>query len=147
LGVALCGLGATIARGQSRGTLQVRVHNSSVSITVPASAFDQASGQAVVTVPRAVLAEVHATRPWILRVRSDRAKFSTSSGNSDKPCTDLAIRATGLPGFRPLSTTAAPVLTGDKTQGWVDVSFDLRFTALLTDAAGTYTLNLLFDFQ
>jgi len=126
---------------------QFRSTTTYVAITVPVSAYDHATGLAVVTVPRAVFGRVYADRPWVLTVRAESAQAANRSGLDAKPASDLAVRASGEPGFLPLSTTPTRVLSGVQTNGWIDVALDLQLTARMTDASGSYHFGLLLDFN
>lgn len=146
------GLGATISAPAAllpgvRNSEQFRPSTTFVSIQVPASAFDPATGLAVVPMPRAILGQLHAAHPWTLRARAGRAGVPNLGGGDDKPCTDFAIRASGTPTFKPLTPSGVPVLSGNKTNGWMDVALDLQVTARLADDSGRYVLQVLFDFQ
>lgn len=134
-------------RPNTRESRQFRSSTSFVTLTVPPSAYNRATGVAVVTVPRAVVGQVFASRPWALTVRAESAQASSRTGGATKPATDLAIRAGGEPAFQPLSTSPVPVLTGSRTGGWVNVALDLQLTARLTDVSGSYSFRLFFDFN
>lgn len=131
----------------SRDTRQFRPTTTFVTITVPVSAYDRATGIAIVTVPRAVVGQVSSPRPWILMARVDSAQATNRTSAETKPSTDLAIRASGEPAFRPFSPAPMRVLNGSKTDGWINVAFDLQLTARLTDPSGSYTFRVSFDFN
>lgn len=135
------------SRSSPRDTRQFRTTTTFVNITVPASAYDRAAGTAVVTLPRAVLGQLYAARPWTLSVRADRATFAGHAGTDAKSTSDLAIRVSGEPAFRPLSTRAVRVLAGNRTAGWIDVAIDLQLTVRLADESGSHGFRLLFDFD
>jgi len=126
---------------------QFRPVTTFVTITVPPSAYDPATGVAVVTVSRAVLGRLRSSDPWTLLVRTDGFEASGPGGSDGKPSSDLAIRASGDAGFKPLSTSPFAVHTGPRTSGWIDVVFDLQLTARLTDVSGAYRFRLFFEFN
>jgi len=137
-------------RPDSRGSQKIRLNNTSVTIIVPASAFDRRTGTAVVTVPRAITGEVHSSQPWTLRVRAESGQVPNRGGTDTKSCSDLAARGSGEPSFRPLSVTPTAVIVGDKTHGWEPIAIDLQLTAQVSadgdgDAAGAYNFSIRFD--
>lgn len=129
------------------GSQQFRTQNRFVTFTVPATAYNRATGIAVITIPRAVLGELHASKPWMLMVRAENMVANNRANTGAIPSHDLAIRASGEPGYRPLSTTPTRVLNGDKTNGWINVAMDLQFTARLGEPGGVYSFRLFFDFN
>jgi hypothetical protein len=134
-------------RPNTRESRQFRPSTTYVTITVPASAYNRATGVAVITVPRAVVGQLFAARPWVLTARAESASAPNRVGGASKPSTDLAIRAAGEPGFHPLTTSAVPLLTGARTDSWINVALDLQLTARLTDISGSYNFRLYFDFN
>jgi hypothetical protein len=132
-------------RPDSRAAKELRVSTRRVTIVVSPFDFDLTTGEAIVTLPRAIVGHGRSNSPWILTVRADSHFSIRNEGQSDKPCSDLAIRASDTPSFRPLASTPRPVKWGGDTHGRIEVATDLKFTARLTDVATEHTLELYFE--
>lgn len=118
-----------------------------VTINVKPSDYDPATGEAQITVPRAIIGFVRPRRPWYMTVRADPHFELKRYGISEKPCSDVAIRWTGGTGtYRVLSPRKQVVAGGIDIRGRQEVAFDLLFVTKLADIAGEYSIELYFEY-
>jgi len=119
----------------------------SVTITVPVSAFDSATGQAVVTNSAGLLLQVNSSKNWTLQVRATSANFTdvTSPGTGGSmPVAQLQLRPAVGGAAIVVSTAYRTVETGPKTSKWDDCALDVILTVTSANAAGQYTATLEF---
>ena len=119
-----------------------------VTIPVPASAFDLATGQALVTVPSGIVMQVNATGSWHLQVRATSATFTyvTAPGmGHPKPVAELQLRPAGGGTASVVSTSYRTITSSSKTKGWDDCAFDLILQVTSADAGGLYSVTLEFN--
>ena len=120
-----------------------------VNIAVPASAYDPATAQAVVTVVGGIVAQVNTNKKWSLQMRATSANFvfTPLSGPSvSKPVSDLQLRDSTVGSRFVPALSFTTIDSGNNTKGhWVDSTFDLIFqVAAADDPAGKYSVILEF---
>ncbi len=128
----------------------LQVTTSVVSIVVPASAYDPATAQAVVTVTRGIVAQVNTNKQWSLQMRATSANFvftPRSGPRVTKPVSDLQIRDSVAGSRFVPSLSFTTVDSGKNTHGrWESSTFDVIFqVAAADDPAGTYSVILEFQ--
>jgi len=138
-------LAAWFTQAAVRASTKLDLTTQTVSMSVPVSAFDPSTGNAVVSIPQAILGLVQSTVAWSITVRSGSSTFS-NGGSIPKAVSDLGIRPSGGSQYMPLSTSSQTVANGSKTggRGWANQNFDLSLHVSLSDAPGSYTANLIF---
>jgi hypothetical protein len=136
------------AEAASGPNLQIAM--SVVSISVPASAYDPATAQAVVTVASGIVAQVNTNKRWSLQMRATNANFvftPLSGPTAVKPVSDLQLRDSGTGALFTPTLSFTTIDTGGDTRGkWVNSPFDLLFQASAADdPAGKYSVILEFQ--
>jgi hypothetical protein len=135
---------ATFARAQA---VDIRSITPAVNLTVPASAFDLASGAASVTSPSAISATLRSNRNWTFNVRAGSSTFThipdIGAPATSKSVSGILIRESGAASFVPLSTSSAVIASGPNGNN-IDRVFDLRFDTSLSDSPGQYSVTLIF---
>lgn len=135
---------ATFARAQA---VDIRSITPAVNLSVPASAFDLASGAASVTSTAAISATLRSNRNWNFTVRAGSPTFThlpaPGAPSSSKSVSGLLIRENGSSSFVPLSTSSAVIASGPNGPS-NNRSFDLRFDTSLADSPGDYSVTLIF---
>jgi hypothetical protein len=127
---------------------RVRWSTRRVSIQVKLSDYDLASLTATVTVPRAIICNIHPKGAWTMHVRADAFFELRREGLSRKPCSDMAIRWTDATSdYHVLSSFDQLIASGDDTHRKEELAFDLIFAAKPDDLAGEYSIELYFDYN
>ena len=119
-----------------------------MNFSVPAGAFDPATGRAEVTIPSGIVLQVQSASSWQLQMRATGATFmyvTQPGAGIAKPVAELQVRrSTG--GSRIVSSTSYVVVaSGKNTSGWDEYAFDVILQATSNDAGGVYTVNLEFN--
>ena len=128
--------------------LALRQVTTIVTIAVPASAFDLATGQAMVTVPSGILLQVNSSSTWKMQVRATSATFTylTAPGTGrPKPVAELQLRPARGGTASAVSTSYRTITSSSKTTGWDDYAFDLILQVTSADAGGLYSVSLEFN--
>ncbi len=132
------------------GQPALQLVTSVVNISIPASAFNPASGAAAVTLSRGLVVQVNATTPWTLQLRSTSSTIplvNPPGTGATMPLSNLTLRSTpGGTVYAP-STSYVQVASGARTAGWSQYAFDVILTASAANAPGTYTTTLQMGFQ
>jgi len=135
---------ASLAQAQA---VDIRSITPAVNLSVPASAFDLASGAASVTSPSAISATLRSNRNWNFSVRAGSTTFTHipdfGAPATAKPVSGILIRENGTASFVPLSTSNAVIASGPNGPN-NSREFDLRFDTSLTDSPGQYSVTLIF---
>ena len=96
--------------------VNIREITNPVNITVPASAYNLATGAASVTSLTAITARIRSNLNWNFMVRAATSTFTHSPSPgapvTSKPVSNLLIRQNGAGSFIPLSTSNAVVASG-----------------------------------
>jgi hypothetical protein len=135
---------ASLAQAQA---VDIRSITPAVNLSVPASAFNLASGAASITSPSAISATLRSNRDWNFTVRTGSPTFThipvPGAPTTAKPVSGILIRESGAGSFVPLSTTSAVIASGPNGPN-NNRDFDLRFDTSLTDSPGQYSVTLIF---
>jgi len=108
----------------------------SPTITATPTARDIAAGYQDVTGPSP---RVRANAPWRLEVSSATESWDAAAGRTDKPSSDLELRAGVTGTYVPLSTTPTIAAVGTPTSG-TSVLMAYRAHYESQDAPGTYSV-------
>lgn len=137
---------ATVSLAQAQA-VDIRSITPSVNLTVPASAFNLASGAASVTSTSAISATLRSNRNWNFSVRAGSPTFTHvpdfGAPAISKPVSGILIRENGSSSFVPLSTSNAVIASGASGSS-IARNFDLRFDTSLGDPPGRYSVTLIF---
>jgi len=135
---------ATLAQAQA---VDIRSITPVVNLSVPASAFNLATGDASVTSASAISATLRSNRNWNFTVRAGSTTFMHTpvpgAPATSKPVSELLIRQNGTSSFLPLSTSSVVIASGPNGNN-IDREFDLRFDTTLDDSPGQYSVTLVF---
>jgi len=119
-----------------------------LTIVVPASAFNLATGTASVTVTSGIQLSVKATGYWHLQVRAISSAFTfvTQPGaGTPMPVTQLTLRPVGGGSQFVMSTANQVIASGAPTAGWKSSPFDTILQVTSANAGGQYTVTLEFN--
>lgn len=142
--IVIAAIAPVVAQAQAFG---IRSIVPAVSLPVPASAFNLATGAASVTSNSAISTTLRSNRLWNFSVRAGSATFShvpdAGAPSSFKPVSDLLIRENGTSSFVPLSMSSVVISSGPNGNN-IARDFDLRLDTNLTDSPGQYSVTLVF---
>jgi len=118
-----------------------------VTLTVPTTAFNLATGTASVTSASAINADLKSNKGWNFTVRAGSSTFTHApvpgGGSTTKPVSQMLIRENGTSSYVPLSTSTVVIASGASGIGILK-NFDLRFDTTLNDSPGQYSVTLVF---
>jgi len=139
---------AAIVPPSAHAAPSLRQVTSVLTIPVPASAVDPATGLATVTVPSGIQLQVSSTKSWTMQVRATSATFTyvTAPGTgTPKSVAELQLRPAGGGTAAPVSTSYRLITSDAKTKGWGNYAYDVILQVTSADAGGVYSVTLQFN--